>query len=67
MVAIVCQALKAVAAEQTDIINDACHSNATAIAETAAELEKMTAAVEEVKTALLGANKSMQVRIWVLG
>eukprot|EP00878_Enallax_costatus_P009381 GHUV01009803.1.p1 GENE.GHUV01009803.1~~GHUV01009803.1.p1 ORF type:complete len:288 (+),score=116.50 GHUV01009803.1:305-1168(+) len=60
MVNILCQALKAVAADQTAIINDACHSNATAIAQTVAELEKMNAAVDEVKTALLGANQSMQ-------
>lgn len=61
MVNIIGQALKAVAAEQAAVVDDACHSNATAIAQTVAEIEKMNVAVEEVKTAMLGANQSMQV------
>lgn len=61
MVKILCHGLKAVATDQAATISDACHSNATAIAQTVAELEKMNVAVDEVKTALLEANQSMQV------
>jgi hypothetical protein len=61
MVNIICSALRAVAAEQGTAIDDVCHSNATAIAQTVAELEHMQSAVEDVKASLLGANQTMQV------
>jgi hypothetical protein len=61
MVSIICSALRAVAADQGAAIDDVCHSNATAIAQTVAELEHMHSTVEDVKAALLGANHTMQV------
>lgn len=60
MVSIICSALRAVAAEQGGAIDDVCHSNATAIAQTVSELELMHQAVDEVKTSLMGANRTMQ-------
>jgi hypothetical protein len=61
MVSIICSALRAVAADQGAAIDDVCHSNATAIAQTVAELEHMQLTVEDVKASLLGANQIMQV------
>jgi hypothetical protein len=61
MVNIICSALRAVAADQGAAIDDVCHSNATAIAQTVAELEHMHSIVEDVKASLLGANQTMQV------
>ena len=60
MVSIICGALRAVADDQAAVVEDVCHSNATAIAHTVAELEQMHRKVEDVKSTLLGANSSMQ-------
>ncbi|WIA12907.1 hypothetical protein OEZ85_006525 [Tetradesmus obliquus] len=60
MVSIICSALRAVAADQGAAIDDVCHSNATAIAQTVAELEHMQSTVEDVKASLMGANQTMQ-------
>jgi hypothetical protein len=60
MVAIICNALRAVADDQATTINDICHSHATAIAQTVAELEGVHQAVDDVKTTLLSANDSVQ-------
>lgn len=60
MVSIICGALRAVSDDQAAVVEDVCHSNATAIAHTVAELEQMHSRVEDVKATLLGANDSMQ-------
>eukprot|EP00775_Hariotina_reticulata_P012679 gene12679-12808_t len=60
MVAIICNALRAVAADQDVTINDICHCHATAIAQTVGELEGVHHAVDEVKATLVSANGSVQ-------
>lgn len=60
MVSIISGALQAVADDQAAVVEDVCHSNATAIAHTVAELEQMHHKVEVVKETLLAANAGMQ-------
>lgn len=60
MVSIICGALTAVADDQAAAVEEVCHSNATAIAHTVAELEQMHRNVEDVKDMLLASNGSMQ-------
>lgn len=60
MVSIISAALKTVADDQAAVVEDVCHSNATVIAHTVAELEQMHQKVEDVKAALLAANAGMQ-------
>jgi hypothetical protein len=60
MVGIISDALKTVAGDQAAVVEDVCHSNATAIAHTVAELEQMHRSVDDVKGTLLAANAGMQ-------
>lgn len=60
MVSIISGALRTVADDQAAVVEDVCHSNATAIAHTVAELEQMHQRVEDVKSTLLAANAGMQ-------
>jgi hypothetical protein len=60
MVNIITGALRSVGDDQAAVVEEVCHSNATAIAQTVAELEQMHRRVEEVKITLLEANAGMQ-------
>jgi hypothetical protein len=60
MVSIIRGALRTVADDQAAVVEDVCHSNATAIAHTVAELEQMHQKVEDVRATLLAANAGMQ-------